>query len=115
MNGVWNGSWHCGAVRFRVETEVKDTTSCDCSLCSRRSATMIQVHETGMKILAGEDNLGLYQWNTKVARHYFCRTCGIYPFHRKRAAPDSSTGSMWPAWTASIARPCRIGSRTASG
>lgn len=89
MNGVWNGCCHCGAVRFRVETEVKETTSCDCSLCSRRSATMIQVHETGMTILAGEDNLGLYQWNTRVARHYFCRTCGIYPFHRKRAAPDS--------------------------
>jgi hypothetical protein len=24
-----------------------------------------------------------------VARHFFCPTCGIYPFHRKRSAPDS--------------------------
>ena len=23
-----------------------------------------------------------------MARHWFCRHCGIYPFHRKRAAPD---------------------------
>jgi hypothetical protein len=23
-----------------------------------------------------------------TARHYFCRTCGIYPFHRKRVTPD---------------------------
>jgi hypothetical protein len=23
-----------------------------------------------------------------TARHYFCRTCGIYPFHRKRMTPD---------------------------
>jgi hypothetical protein len=25
----------------------------------------------------------------KTARHYFCRTCGIYPFHRKRITPDN--------------------------
>ena len=23
-----------------------------------------------------------------TARHYFCKTCGIYPFHRKRVTPD---------------------------
>jgi hypothetical protein len=26
--------------------------------------------------------------NSRVARHHFCRTCGIYPFHRKRSEPD---------------------------
>lgn len=24
----------------------------------------------------------------KIARHYFCKKCGIYTFHRKRAQPD---------------------------
>ena len=89
MKGVWNGSCHCGAVRFRVETEVKETTSCDCSLCSRKNAVMLQVHHTGMTILAGQDQLGLYQWNTGVARHHFCNVCGIYTFHRKRSVPDA--------------------------
>ena len=23
-----------------------------------------------------------------TATHYFCGTCGIYPFHRKRVTPD---------------------------
>ncbi len=23
-----------------------------------------------------------------VRSHFFCRTCGIYPFHRKRVTPD---------------------------
>ena len=23
-----------------------------------------------------------------TARHFFCKTCGIYPFHRKRVTPD---------------------------
>jgi hypothetical protein len=24
----------------------------------------------------------------KIARHYFCKKCGIYTFHKKRAQPD---------------------------
>lgn len=87
--GIWSGSCHCGAVRFRVEGDIEELTRCDCSLCRRRGALMAKVHESGLVIEAGEDNLALYQWNTGVARHYFCRTCGIYPFHRKRSAPDS--------------------------
>lgn len=50
---------------------------------------MFQVHETGLTVLAGEDRLSLYRWNTGAAQHYFCSVCGIYPFHRKRSAPDS--------------------------
>ena len=49
---------------------------------------MTSVHKDKLKILAGEDKLTLYQWNTGVARHYFCSVCGIYPFHRKRSMPD---------------------------
>lgn len=87
--GVWSGSCHCGAVRFRVEGEIDELTRCDCSLCRRKGALMAKVPESGLVIEAGEENLTLYQWNTGVARHWFCRTCGIYPFHRKRSAPDS--------------------------
>lgn len=85
--GVWSGSCHCGAVRFRVEAEIEELTHCDCSLCRRKGALMAKVPEKGLVIEAGEDHLALYQWNTGIARHWFCRTCGIYPFHRKRAAP----------------------------
>jgi hypothetical protein len=61
---------------------------CDCSLCGKKNALMTQVHESQLVIRSGEDALTLYQWNTRIARHYFCRVCGIYPFHRKRSAPD---------------------------
>jgi hypothetical protein len=54
----------------------------------KKNAVMYKVHESGLKILKGEDKLVLYRWNTGVARHYFCGACGIYTFHRKRAAPD---------------------------
>lgn len=84
---TYRGSCHCGAVRYEVEGPLEPYT-CDCSLCSRRGAVMSNVHESKLKILAGEDKLTLYQWNARIARHYFCSVCGIYPFHRKRSMPD---------------------------
>ena len=86
--GTWAGSCHCGAVRFTVEAEIAELTTCDCSLCVKKNALMARVHERELTLTAGEDALGLYQWNSRVAQHRFCTRCGVYVFHRKRAAPD---------------------------
>ncbi|VVE33208.1 aldehyde-activating protein [Pandoraea horticolens] len=48
--------------------------------------------EANLHILSGAEDLTCYQFNTRVARHYFCRHCGIYPFHASRTAPG-----MWRA------------------
>jgi hypothetical protein len=85
---VLNGSCHCGAVRFTVEAEIAELTTCDCSLCVKKNAVMAKVPQTALTLTKGKDELRLYEWNTRVAKHYFCGTCGIYTFHRKRAAPD---------------------------
>lgn len=85
---IWSGSCHCGAVRFEVNAELDELTTCDCSLCVKKNAVMAKVHESALTVLAGEDALSLYQWNTQRAKHYFCSRCGIYTFHRKRSAPD---------------------------
>jgi len=87
--GAWSGSCHCGAVQFRVEAEIRELTRCDCSLCRRKGAMMAQVPQEALTILSGEADLSLYQWNLRIARHYFCRRCGIYTFHRKRSDPSS--------------------------
>lgn len=49
---------------------------------------MITVPEGDFSLLAGESKLAEYNFHTGTARHFFCRTCGIYPFHRKRLLPD---------------------------
>lgn len=82
------GSCHCGAVHFRVDWPITELTTCDCTLCAKRNALMTKVPEAALTLLQGEDALTLYQWNTRRAKHYFCSRCGIYVFHRKRAAPD---------------------------
>jgi hypothetical protein len=53
-----------------------------------RGAIMAKVPEDALEVTEGEALLTLYQWNTRRAFHYFCSRCGIYVFHRKRAAPD---------------------------
>ena len=82
------GSCHCGAVRFAIETDFPELTTCDCSICSRKNALMVKVHESRFTLLAGAESLTEYRFHTRTARHYFCKVCGIYPFHRKRVTPD---------------------------
>lgn len=84
----YSGSCHCGAVTFTIDAEITELTTCDCSLCVKKNASMTKVPEAALTILTGADLLSLYQWNTQRAKHYFCSHCGIYTFHRKRAAPD---------------------------
>jgi len=33
------------------------------------------------QIDAEENAMGLYQFGNKIAKHYFCKHCGIYTFH----------------------------------
>jgi len=40
-----------------------------------------------LHIEAEEDVLGLYQFGIKTAKHYFCKRCGIYPFHETARVP----------------------------
>lgn len=82
------GRCHCGAVQFRIETDFPELTTCDCSICRRKNALMVKVHESRFVLLAGADSLTEYRFHTGTARHYFCKVCGIYPFHRKRVTPD---------------------------
>lgn len=85
---TYTGSCHCGAVRFEIQTDFPELTQCDCSICRRKNALMVRVHESAFWLLAGEQVLTEYRFHTRTARHYFCSVCGIYPFHRKRVTPD---------------------------
>lgn len=85
----YQGSCHCGAVQFEIETDFPELTMCDCSICKRKNALMVKVAEAQFKLISGAEFLTEYQFHTKTARHFFCKVCGIYPFHRKRVTPDT--------------------------
>ncbi len=82
------GSCHCGAVRYEVEPVFTEITQCDCSLCLKKNALMTAVPKEALTLLTDWNEMTEYNWNTRIARHFFCRTCGIYTFHQKRSAPD---------------------------
>lgn len=82
------GSCHCRAVTFEIQSDFPELTTCDCSICIRKNALMVMVYEDNLIIHSGQDSLSEYSFHTNTAKHYFCRICGIYPFHRKRVAPD---------------------------
>src|SRR5215469_7343072 len=61
----WKGTCHCGAVQFEVHTAIEPAGRCNCSLCRRKGALMSPPFEAReLTILAGEDALTLYQFNT---------------------------------------------------
>lgn len=87
---TYQGHCHCEAVAFEVttEAEINSGVRCNCSLCSRKGAVMALVDQGQFKLTKGESDLTEYQWNTKVARHFFCKHCGIYTHHQPRTAAD---------------------------
>lgn len=86
---TYQGRCHCGAVKFEFSTNLTEFTKCDCSLCVKKNAVMTKINKSDFTLLQGEDQLGLYQWNKNIARHRFCKNCGIYTFHQKRADPNT--------------------------
>jgi hypothetical protein len=36
----------------------------------------------------GAESLTLYQWNTAIAKHYFCKIFGIFTHHIRRSDPS---------------------------
>ena len=81
---------HCGSVELELHLPdgIVDPRRCNCSMCRRRGAVVASVPLSGLRIVKGEESLKLYQFNTHVARHYFCANCGIYTHHRRRSNPE---------------------------
>ena len=80
---------HCGAIEanINVAENFEKVLRCNCSLCKRKGAVMSMVKNENFKITKGVDKLKLYQFHTKVAKHYFCSVCGIYTHHNPRSNP----------------------------
>lgn len=85
------GSCHCGAVRFEIDAVIDRVTLCNCSICAKKSILHHRVAPEHFQLLSGEDDLATYQFGSRVARHHFCKHCGIQVFTRPRAAPELYT------------------------
>ena len=86
----YKGSCHCGAITFAFDhDDIKTGLRCTCSICRRKGAVMsnFALLPDELNIRIKGDLLGLYQFDSKIAKHFFCKTCGIYPFHETMRKP----------------------------
>ena len=85
----FKGSCHCKSVVFEVdcpnEIEVED---CNCSICSKSGFLHLIVPLSKFTLIKGEESLETYTFNTGVAKHTFCKVCGVKPFYTPRSNPD---------------------------
>ena len=84
----YDGSCHCGAVRFCVVVDQHKADDCNCSICVKKGFLHLIVPQDKFTLLQGEEELTTYRFNTGVAQHKFCRICGMHPFYIPRSHPD---------------------------
>ncbi|CAM3948307.1 GFA family protein [Bordetella muralis] len=86
----FEGSCHCGAVRFEVQAPIPtQAISCNCSHCRRKGFLLSFFPEAQFTLLQGESSLGSYRFNTHKINHRFCQACGTQAF-AEGANPDGS-------------------------
>jgi hypothetical protein len=85
---TYRGSCQCGAVKHALRTKpLTHAMECNCSMCGRAGALWTAAVDADLTIDCDLAGLGVRQFGTMRAKHYFCKTCGVHPFTRPRLDP----------------------------
>jgi hypothetical protein len=83
------GGCHCGRVRFEVDAPEKiDAIECNCSICNQCGYLHLLVSRDNFRLVQGEDAITTYTFNSNIAKHHFCKFCGVKSFYVPRSHPD---------------------------
>jgi hypothetical protein len=83
------GGCHCGLVRFEVSAPADiEATECNCSMCGKTGFLHLIVSKSCFQLVRGAEHLSTYTFNTGIAKHFFCRVCGVKSFYVPRSNPD---------------------------
>lgn len=93
MLKTYQGSCHCGAVRFEADLDLESSSfRCNCSICRRNRFWVAVAKEDGVRLISGKEVLTEYLFNTKKNQHFFCKVCGVRPFG---IGNDTPIGKMY--------------------
>ena len=85
----YQGSCHCKKIHFTVQApKLLTVWVCNCSICDMKKNYHFIVNSKNFYLDRGHDNITEYTFNTGVAKHKFCATCGICSFYHPRSNPD---------------------------
>jgi len=85
----YQGSCHCGNIQFEIEApEEIEVEDCNCSICNKAGFLHLILPLKQFKLLKGKDSITTYTFNSGIAKHTFCKNCGIKPFYTPRSNPD---------------------------
>lgn len=85
---TYRGSCQCGQVKYALQTRpITQVLECNCSMCGRAGALWTAAADADLKIDCDLAEMGLRQFGTMRAKHYFCKTCSVHPFTRPRLDP----------------------------
>ena len=84
-----SGGCHCGRVRFEITAAAEiEVGECNCSICTKSGFLHLIVPKSRFELIHGEEELTTYTFNTRVAKHLFCKVCGVKSFYIPRSNPD---------------------------
>ena len=86
---TYQGSCHCGDVRYEVTTDLAQVISCNCSICTKHGLLWSFTTPERFVLHSGRERLREYQFNKHVIHHLSCKTCGVESFARGKG-PDGS-------------------------
>jgi hypothetical protein len=85
----YQGSCHCRAITFEIEApEVLEADYCNCYICAKSGFLHLILPLSKFRLLSGENSISTYTFNTGLAKHTFCKHCGIKPFYTPRSNLD---------------------------
>jgi hypothetical protein len=86
---TYRGSCHCQLIQFTVSAPpTLEVDRCNCSICSKSGYLHLIVPQSKFELSQGKEYLQTYQFGSMIARHTFCKVCGIKPFYIPRSNPD---------------------------